>query len=252
MKTLFEIDASAFFQIITIVFNNPSKQYDFLIKGRPVSRKSGAGVVKIQMTHSEIVKRISDFCMELKEGDDVRLQYLFFIASIAGENQELRDADFYYKVTQELLKNNREYLFFNKNLLNRQMTNKQLYRKLSRKGFNAPDKVKHIILSEENIMKLLLKCEPLQKEMVDELVEQIKDTDFNSLKLILYEKQEDYIKCLKLLVETESASSFVTIKMQDRFAWILEKFMMLERRIQDRSENTTQRYQFELFEKEIL
>ena len=34
MKTLFEIDASAFFQIITIAFNNPSKQYDFLHKGR--------------------------------------------------------------------------------------------------------------------------------------------------------------------------------------------------------------------------
>ena len=38
MTTMFEIDAQAFFQIITIVFNNPSKQYDFLIKGRPVSR----------------------------------------------------------------------------------------------------------------------------------------------------------------------------------------------------------------------
>ena len=68
------------------------------------------------------------------------------------------------------------------------MTNKQLYRKLSRKGFSAPDKVKHIILSEENIMKLLLKCEPLSKEMVAELVDQIKDTNFDSLKLILYEK----------------------------------------------------------------
>ena len=51
------------------------------------------------------------------------------------------------------------------------MTNKQLYRKLSRKGFDAPDKLKHIILSEENIMKLLLKCEPLERSMVDELVE---------------------------------------------------------------------------------
>ena len=91
-------------------------------------------------------------------------------------------------------------------------------------------------------MKLLLKCEPLTKEMINELVEQIKDTDFDSLKLVLYEKQEDYIKCLKLLVETDSASSFVTIKMQDRFAWILEKFMMLERRVQDPNENTPNRY----------
>ena len=34
MKTLVEIDASAYFQIITIAFNNPSVQYDFLLKGR--------------------------------------------------------------------------------------------------------------------------------------------------------------------------------------------------------------------------
>ena len=40
--------------------------------------------------------------------------------------------------------------------------------------------------------------------------------------------------------------------MQDRFAWILEKFMMLEQRIKDRSENTPNKYQFELFEREIL
>ena len=34
MTTLLEIDASAYFQIITIAFNNPSKQYEFLLKGR--------------------------------------------------------------------------------------------------------------------------------------------------------------------------------------------------------------------------
>ena len=56
-------------------------------------------MVKIVMTHAEIVRRISNFCMKLDEGSDVRLQYLFFIASIAGENQELKDAAFYYKVT---------------------------------------------------------------------------------------------------------------------------------------------------------
>jgi len=34
MVILFEIDATAFFQIITIAFNNPSVQYDFLLNGR--------------------------------------------------------------------------------------------------------------------------------------------------------------------------------------------------------------------------
>jgi len=47
---------------------------------------------KITMTHAELIKRISDYCLlQLEEGDEVRLQYLFFIASIAEETQELRD-----------------------------------------------------------------------------------------------------------------------------------------------------------------
>lgn len=102
------------------------------------------------------------------------------------------------------------------------MTNKQLFRKLSRKGFDAPDKVKHIILSEENVMKLLQRCgEDLEPGKVDVLIDQIKDSNLHSLKLVLYEKQENYMQCLKLLLEAESSSSFITLKMQDRFAWIM-------------------------------
>jgi len=91
MKTLLEIDASAFFQIITIAFNNPSVQYDFLLKGRG-SQVNLMQDTKRSMSHAEIIKRISDYCLlTLEEGSEVRLQYLFFIASIAEEDQELRD-----------------------------------------------------------------------------------------------------------------------------------------------------------------
>ncbi len=96
-----------------------------------------------------------------------------------------------------------------------------MYRKLSRQGIEAPDHVKHIVLSEESIMVLVRKCEPLTKERVNELVESISDTNFDSLKLMLYEKQEAYTRCLKLLVERESVSTFVTAKMRDRFAWVI-------------------------------
>lgn len=56
------------------------------------------------MTHAELIKRVSDYCLrQLGEGSDVRLQYLFFIASIADEDQEDRDPAFYFKVTMELI-----------------------------------------------------------------------------------------------------------------------------------------------------
>lgn len=63
-----------------------------------------------------------------------------------------------------------------------------MYRRLSRRGVAAPDAVKHIVLSEESIMTLLLKCEPLDKQLIDKLVEVVKITDFDSIKLMLYEK----------------------------------------------------------------
>ena len=91
MRTLFEIDASAFFQIITIVFNNPSVQYDFIKNGRVV-----AGDNQISMSHKELIKRLSEFCNKLEEGSEERLQYLFFIASIAeDDSHDLQDMDFY-------------------------------------------------------------------------------------------------------------------------------------------------------------
>lgn len=73
MTTLLEIDASAYFQIITIAFNNPSKQYEFLLKGR-TPQVNLMQEAKVSMCHAEIVRRISDYClMSLEEGSEVRL-----------------------------------------------------------------------------------------------------------------------------------------------------------------------------------
>ena len=91
-------------------------------------------------------------------------------------------------------------------------------------------------------MVLFRKCEPMDREQIDQLVAAIADTGFDSLKLMLYEKQEAYTKCLQLLVERESVSTFVTVQMRDRFAWILQTYVMLETRLKSRSENTHNRY----------
>ena len=120
-----------------------------------------------------------------------------------------------------------------------------MYRRLSRKGIDAPDKVKHVVLSEESIVSLMRKCEPLSKEQVDVLVAAIEHTNFDSLKLMLYEKQECYDMCLRLLVECESVQNFVTLKMRDRFAWIIQTYFMLEQRLGSRNENTHNRFQFD-------
>ena len=46
------------------------------------------------------------------------------MASIASETEVQQNQEFFFKVTVELLKHSKDYVFFNKNLLNRQMTRK--------------------------------------------------------------------------------------------------------------------------------
>jgi len=62
-------------------------------------------------------------------------------------------------------------------------------------------------------------------------------TNFDSLKLIFFAKQENYVKCMELLVEHHH-SAFISMKMQDGFAFILEKYFMLQRRIKQPKEET--------------
>lgn len=242
MKTLLDIDAVAFFQVITIAFNNPSKQYDFLRIGRGQQVNLMADQ-KFSMTHAELIKRVSDFCLgELEEGNETRLQYLFFIASIAEEDQQSRDRDFYYKVTLELIRHHNQFLSFNRSLLKRQMTQKQMYRKMSRQGVKAPDRIKHVVLSEESIMSLVRKSEPLEPSEINYLVEMISETSFDSIKFMLFEKQEAYTKCLQLLVENENLNHFVTLDILDHFSWIIQTYFLLEKRISNRTENTHNGY----------
>jgi hypothetical protein len=119
-------------------------------------------------------------------------------------------------------------------------------------GNDAPDALKHYQVSEDAIEQLLRKCEPLDKEQIDLMVEAMQNTTFDALKLVLFAKQEEYIKCIQLLVENNKSNSFLNMKMQDGFAFILEKYFMLQSRIKQPKEDTPQRYQFEMFEREIF
>ena len=64
---------------MTIAWNKPSMQHDFLVKGRPQSRASAPGTAHIAMTHEEIFDRVSKFCEKYEEGSVIRTQFLFFV-----------------------------------------------------------------------------------------------------------------------------------------------------------------------------
>jgi hypothetical protein len=48
--------------------------------------------------------------------------------------------------------------------------------------------LKHYVMSEESLILLIKKAEPLDRDSIDKLVEATEQTKFHSLKLNLYEK----------------------------------------------------------------
>ena len=94
-----------------------------------------------------------------------RLHYLCFIASIAGsfeqDQKDQIDAKLYFEVALELLKQNEKLIGYNKNMLHRRMTNKLMYRRLSKAGNVAPDNEKHLVLTEEMFLLLVQRAKPV-------------------------------------------------------------------------------------------
>lgn len=64
-----------------------------------------------------------------------------------------------------------KFLSFNKHLLERALTKKQLMRRMSRLSpTKTHDDVKHVLKSENDTISLLKMCEPLSTEQISELL----------------------------------------------------------------------------------
>ena len=66
------------------------------------------------MSHSIILERLHEYSMQLEAKNEVRLQYLFFVASIAKDVELQQDKDFFYQVTLELINHSKDFLTYNK------------------------------------------------------------------------------------------------------------------------------------------
>lgn len=113
------------------------------------------------MTHELIVHRISAYFNSQEDKKSAQyLHYLCFIASVVGsypchdndEMSKLQDENLYYEVLFQLLKNSDLFLSFNKGMLNRRMTNRLFYRRLSKQGITCPDDHKHLHLTERMLV----------------------------------------------------------------------------------------------------
>lgn len=101
-----DIDAGAFFQILSIPFNSTQIQHNFFQKGQPA-------------THQILIHNTSTYCLMLPKNDSVRVSFLCFIASIGNTELIKQDRLFFHNTTIELLQNSEQLIAFNNELLQR-------------------------------------------------------------------------------------------------------------------------------------
>ena len=62
------------------------------------------------MTHSMILERLHNYTNTLDKKNDVRRQFLFFVASVVKDIDLEQDKDFFFNVTLELINHSKEFL----------------------------------------------------------------------------------------------------------------------------------------------
>lgn len=157
---LLNIDSESVFQIISILFF-PGKPFDFLKEGvklAPEPKVKDEDGMEIddfsreRVTHNNIINALRQVCTNLNN-DQIKLQYLFFVSTIAVTCDIEQDSHFYYSIVKDLLKEHVKFLQYNEHALQRTMSKDKMY-KIINQNFNiqAPDEVKHLIKSENDLI----------------------------------------------------------------------------------------------------
>lgn len=205
-KVLFEIDAEAFFQIISILFME-GMPFNFLKMGRDEKkvvdsarspnhlellgslwrlsfeaqppqhlfyRKEEKGFKNQQEAEQERQRE-----RELHFKHNYKLQFLFFAGNIAAKSSIELNKEHYLKIVIELLTHHQKFLEFNDHLLKRGVEKGGLMRKLSYKiAMKIDDNAKYFYKTQDDLKSLILKSEPLNMQEIQNLQ---KCADFTNL-----------------------------------------------------------------------
>lgn len=79
------------------------------------------------ITHNQMLKMLNDVCT-VHSVENIKMQYLFFVANIASFFNIQQEPSFYYHIVKELLRYHVKFLDHNQHILERIMSHKKLYR----------------------------------------------------------------------------------------------------------------------------
>jgi hypothetical protein len=122
-----------------------------------------------KLSHKQVLERFELVCTSRQEDgyevpDEIRLQYLFFVANVPSSNNVdiQKEPEYYYQCMLELLKQHQKFLRFNKNLMKRAMTRKGRMKQLDRDAsFKILDQEQYVYAGENSLINLLQLCVPL-------------------------------------------------------------------------------------------
>eukprot|EP00347_Sterkiella_histriomuscorum_P024298 403331615 len=255
LKVLLEIDAETLFQVISILFY-PSKPFELVQQGRDLISNPSLK----SLTHIEFIKDLESYCLQEKVSEHIKNQYLFFVANVVAKSQiQGFEPFFYFNIARELMSKHRRYLEFNKNL--HEMSNKKKKKindQLSKSGDmnlskqSQIDEMKYLQKTENDFINLFKLSEPLDDLQISDLLKLAEFTQFNQVKVYLYEKKEEYVKCFQMLLTDYKTSETWTAEQQAErvIKWIKEKLALLEGRAEV-SQSVLDKNTFEQFKREV-
>ena len=172
----------------------------------------------MSQTHIEFINELNNYCLSGQAPENVKNQYLFFIANVVAKSKILGlKSDFFYPITRELLAVQKRYLEFNKNL--QEMSNRKkrkLNERLSQNGdhsktFKEIDDKKYIHKTENDFLIVMKKSEPLDNIQIQEY---LKLTELTQLYL--------YILLFNVLIAT--LSNYSCLKSKSNTSNVLQCF----------------------------
>ncbi len=107
------MDVDLLYQTITILFIE-GKQSEYISVGR--DKYSLFGKME-QVDHQKLLNALDSVCNETDFPELFKMHYLFFVANVASKCNTSLDAQYYFRLTKELLSMHHIYLEFNENLL---------------------------------------------------------------------------------------------------------------------------------------
>ncbi len=157
------------------------------------------------------------------------IYYMYFLGAYVSSTDILReDREKLYTVLKATLENSEVYISLT-----------LVHTRPRRKSSTSATLVdqKHVERAEQDVMKLIRLCEPIDQQQAQELLQISEGSKLEQVQINLLEYNEDYVSGLRILLKLYAEGK--TYLAERLFVWIDAKLAMLDEKVKANPDNRT-------------